>query len=611
MSLILYAPEEAEFRNNGIGILTDAVDDEVYEELNGQYELTFKYPVSGIHFACIATECYVTAKPDPVTDPQPFRIYRITKPMGGLVTVYARHMAYRNKNITVLPFTAENAPGALAAMKDHTVNDCPFTFWTDKDTTAKMTVAVPKDVWTLLGGSEGSILDCYGGEYEFDKYTVRLWNRRGTDRGVSIRYGKNLKSLKQDENIANVCTGIVPYWTDGNGVLVMLDEKYVSGPGVYREEKLRAVDFSQDFESQPTQGQLRERTERYIAANDIGKPDISLTVEFVQLEQTEEYKGLKLLERVLLGDTVNVYFPEMQVDVSARAVAVRYRPSLGRYKNITLGKVRANLASTVVEQKKEIEKAKNPSNLEQAVNRATDWITNGRGYMVAVQDANGNWIELCSLDTMDINSATKVWRWNNGGLGFSGTGYNGPYRLALTQDGEIVADFITTGTLDAALVKVVNLVAESIVAGKLSSKDGNAFFDLDNEVIQTTTDLGVVDEATGAFTATQQFYLQMVGGGLVGTVKDLETGEEKRVFRIYQYDGYIVISDGAGLNDPGASIDIHSNHSLHLGMNTVYTGIHGGPLVFSSEDMRWNGLRCSWRENGDGTYTMIGTPVTT
>jgi len=602
MSLILYAPEEAEFKSNGIGILKDVVDDEVYEELNGQYELTFKYPVCGIHFSSIATECYVTAKPNPVADPQAFRIYRGTKPMGGLVTVYARHMAYRNKKIAVLPFTAENVTDAFTTMKSSAVNECPFSFWTDKDTTAKMTVSVPKDIWTLLGGSEGSILDCYGGEYEFDMYTVRLWKRRGADRGVNIRYGKNLKSLKQDENIANVCTGIVPYWTDGNGALVLLDEKYISGPGTYREEKLKTVDFSQDFETQPTQEQLRERTEKYIADNDIGKPNISLTVEFVQLEQTEEYKDMKLLEQVLLGDTVNVWFPEMQVDVSARAVAARYRPSLGRYKSISLGRVRANLASTIVEQQKEIEKAKNPSNLEQAVNRATDWITNGRGYMVVVKDADGNWIEQCSLDTMDINSAVNVWRWNNGGFGHSKTGYSGPYRTALTQDGEIVADFITTGTLDAALAKVVNLVAESIVAGKLSSKDKTTFFDLDNAVIENS--------GSWMWDETKSIVLRMTSGGLIGVVRTGDT--EQHIFHLHVGEYGICIDDGKDLSNPvGWPILIESSSGLTLGNGAADTTINGRTLQLVSNDMRFNGMTCSWKSNGDGTYTMIGTPVTT
>ena len=200
MSLILYPKNEKLFDNNGIGILSDAIDAEVYEVLNGQYELTVQYPIDGIHFAEIVKNAIITSPVDPVSDQQPFEIYRITKPMKGVVTIYARHVAYKLRKITVSPFSAESASAALQGFKNNAVNDCPFEFWTDKSTAGGFTVKVPTAAWTLMGNSEGSILDTYGGEYEFDKWTVKLHNRRGADRGVSIRYGKNLTSSGVQNN---------------------------------------------------------------------------------------------------------------------------------------------------------------------------------------------------------------------------------------------------------------------------------------------------------------------------------------------------------------------------------------------------------------------------
>lgn len=157
--------------------------------------------------------------------------------------------------------------------------------------------------------------------------------------------------------------------------------------------------------------------------------------------------------------------------------------------------------------------------MQAAIGNATNWITNGKGYMVGIKDADGNWMEICSLDTPDISTASNVWRWNNGGFGHSSTGYNGPYTTAITQDGAIVADFITTGTLNAALCSVVNLVADNIKTGtltaiKIQSEDGSSYWDLagggavfNNDSIQINSKNFVLD-STGNVSITGSFYAQ-------------------------------------------------------------------------------------------------------
>lgn len=486
MRPILYDATETAFDTNGIGVLSDAIRCVVVEELNGQYELTLKYPLNGIHAEEIADRCFILVKPNPVSDPQPFRIYRVNPVSNGQITVYARHRAYDLMGIPVSPFSAPNAPAAMSALKNKAAVDCPFTFYTDKSTSATMAPRVPKSAWSLLGGSEGSVLDVYGGEYEFDNLDIRLLNRRGADRGVSIRYGKNLKTLEQDRNCANCYTGVYPYWAPNAGDAVELPEKILDAEGTFNYTKIYTLDLSQEWQEAPTEEQLRTRAQRYMEENNIGVPEVSWKIEYVSLEQTEEYKGMALLERVLLGDAVNAVFPKMNVNVSARVVKTQFDAILERYDNITLGRVKSNLADTIVQQGKDIASAPTKTAMELAIECATKWITNGKGYMVAVKDSDGNWREICSLDTPDIATAVNVWRWNNGGFGFSSNGYNGPYNIAITQDGKIVADFITTGTLNAAQVKVINLVADSIVSGKLTSKDGSVTIDLDNNTISAT-----------------------------------------------------------------------------------------------------------------------------
>jgi phage minor structural protein len=491
---ILYQPTTTNFNNNGIGILSACVSCDVTEEANGIFELAMTYPMDGVHFAEIGDRAIIKAKADQFREPQLFRVYAISKPMNGIVTVLAEHISYDLSGIPVRPFSASNAPGALSGLKSNAVVGCQFEFWTDKETVSDFKVSVPASIRSCLGGVAGSILDVYGGEYEFDNYVVKLHNNRGMDRGVSIRYGKNLTDIQQEQNCSNVATGVYPYWADSEGqTVVELPERIVNAPGTHNFVKIRTLDLSMEFETKPTEEQLRSKAERYINANEIGVPRVSLTVSFAQLEQYEEYKNLKLLERVSLFDTVNVEFPALNVSATAKAVKLVYDVIADRVKSVTLGSVRANIADTIVEQQQEIQKAPTKTDLERAKEAATDWLTNGRGYEYKRRDENGMVIETFYLDTPDVETAVNVLRIGQSGVGFSHNGINGPYESAWTIDGNFVADWITTGTLNAALVKVINLVANNIVAGVLKSEDGKTFFDLDNSVFRSVSDSGIVD----------------------------------------------------------------------------------------------------------------------
>lgn len=468
---ILYPASETEFATNGLGMLSDAIDATVEEQVNGIYELEMEYPVKGIHFADISQRSIILAKPNPMTDPQPFRVYRITKPLSGKVKIYARHIAYDLKGITVSPFSVSGASLALQGLKDYAVTDCPFNFYTDKSADGTMTVKVPSSIWSLLGGQQGSVLDVFGGEYEFDRYDITLLTRRGADRGVSIRYGKNLTSFEQDENCASCCTGLYPYWTDMDGNLVELPEKIIRAEGSFGYEDIRPMDFSDQWEEAPSEDQLRAKAEKYIADNDIGVPDVSWTVEFAALEQTEEYKGKALLERVLLGDTVTVEFAEMGVSASARAVAVKYKPLLDRYDKITLGRVKSNLAQTIVKQKQEIEKKPSTNAIQKALDIATKAILGAKGGSVRMldTDGDGNADAIYIADNDDPSLAQKVWRWNYEGWAASKSGYDGPFTMAATLEAGLLADFVT---------------AAHLTAGTIQSSNGALYIDLDTGTIQ-------------------------------------------------------------------------------------------------------------------------------
>lgn len=487
MKPVLFPSTATEFTTQGLGALSDAISCIVTEERNGLYELEMQYPQSGIHFSEIQNRCIIYAIPSPYREAQPFRVYRITRPINGIATIYAQHISYDLAGIPVNPFTAGSAAEALSGMASHAAVESPFSFWTDKSTTANFSVLVPSASRSVLGGVEGSILDVYGGEYLFDKFLVRLYNQRGNDNGVVIRYGKNLTDVEQDANISSVATGVLPYWVGAEGELVQ--GNIVNVDGTFDFVRIMTIDFSSDFENQPTASELETRAMQYIKSNKIGVPSVSISVSFVQLEQTEEYKDLSLLEKCDLCDTVTVQFEALGINAKAEIVRIITDVLLERYESVEVGDIRANIAYTIADQQQKIEKAPTTSAMQKAINNATNWLTSADGYVIAVKDDNGTWKEILFLDTPSVETAKNVLRINTNGIGFSTNGVNGPYRNAWTIDGSLVADFITTGTLNAALAKIINidatnintgtLNADLIKAGTINSTSGNVSLNLD------------------------------------------------------------------------------------------------------------------------------------
>lgn len=554
MKPILYPETETAFDSNGIGILGDAISAPVVQELNGMYELTLKYPDTGIHAEAIADRCILFTKPDPVTDPQPFRIYRINPVSKGIITVYARHIAYDTMGIPAAPFTATSAAESLANMKASAVVDCPFTFTTDKDTSAQIINAVPKSIWTLLGGSGGSILDTYGGEYEFDGFNIHLHNKRGADRGVSIRYGKNLKTLEQDRNCSECYTGVYPYWLSSEGGLVQLPEKVINAAGTFNYVRIMPLDLSLEWDEAPTEDQLRERAEKYMVDNDIGVPEVSWKVEFVQLEQTEEYKGTALLERVLLGDTVSVIFPRMNVNASARAVKIDFDSILERYNSVTLGRVKNNLADTIAKQQQEIDKKPSETVLDSIVTKLGDSITGAKGGAIRFLDSDGDGLpdELYIADNPDPALALKVWRFNYEGWASSQNGYNGPFTMGATLSDGLLADFVT---------------AAHLIAGTIQSKDADTFFlDLDNGILRIKS----VDQLTEDMTELKQNSEEIT----ISVQKILTEG----ISSVTTTTGYTFNADGLRISKSGYEI-------VNLLDNTgMYVTRSGDPMLQANAD---------------------------
>ncbi len=469
MKPVLFPAGATAFNTNGLGRLSNAISCFVEEERNGKYELELEYPVDGIHFSDITHSRIIKAIPADGKDPQPFRIYYISKPINGKVTVRAEHISYQLNHIPLVPPLAAATPAeALLKIENNTCEVCPFEFWTDKSSQGSWSVDVPISARAALGGEKGSVLQAFGGgEFEWDGYTVRLYQERGIDRNVTVRYGKNLTDLRQEESIDATITGIAPYWCGtpkGSTAeeTVILSEKVLHSQNAsyYPYQRTVPLDLSSEFDDKPTESQLREAARAYMTANSIGVPKVSIKISFVALWQTEEYRDIANLERVNLCDTVHVVFPSLGVNATAKVVRTKYNVLNEMYDEIEIGEASGSMAKTL---RSDIDKSVDistenvrsaKSELRKAIEHATELITGGLGgYVVFSQNEDGEPEEILIMDQPDVSRAVNVIRLNKNGIGFSRNGYGGPFANAWTIDGRLVADFITTGTLTAVLIK--------------------------------------------------------------------------------------------------------------------------------------------------------------
>lgn len=519
----LYESNEVNFKTNGLGSLSDAISCKVTEERNGAYELEMEYPVGGLHYDLIEANRIIYAKPNETSDPQPFDIKEVTLSMDGMkATVYAQHIRYRLNGVPVKPFSATGITPALQGLVDNALINLGFTVWTDiNNTSSKFELKEPNTFGQLLGGTDGSILDVFTGssgcEYEFDKKQIKLWAHRGSDNGVTIRYGKNLKGCKMETNIESVYTGVLAYWTkedDGTTTSIQGDIQYIENHDKYPRETIYMLDCSSDYQEQPSTDDLNAKAKAYATNNKIGEPKVSADIEFYQLWQTEEYKNVAPLERVSLCDTVNVVFRELGCDVSAIVNKTVYDTLLERYDSISIGSTKSKLGDTVKQTAQDIVDSNNKEIdnwVQDQITQTVDKIRGGtNGHVVFKTNANGETNELYAFYGDSLTTASKVLRLNYEGIAGTSNGIDGKYNLALGIDGTINADMITTGTLRAiniegTTIKGSTISGNTISGGTISGttiKASNLVFEAENESIYVSKGTYQKRDSSGAIIAT-------------------------------------------------------------------------------------------------------------
>lgn len=567
---ILFEKDETLFQSNGLGRLADCLYCHVVEERNGIYECTFKMPIESKMYKKLTEGRYVYITHDNTRIPQPFEIIRRTAPIDGVVTFLAQHISYKLNKQTLNPYSASSCANAIARIAENVIGGTEFTFWTDKDVTSPFNLTVPKTVRNVLGGEEGSLLDVYGkGEYEWDMFNVKLYLNRGRKTGITLRYGKNISSFEQTRDMTGTYNAVVPYWIDSEGNnLVLLDDRYVYAGDVPDTDAsdfvLKAIplDLSSDFEEQPTEEQLRSRATAAVQGTTPWRINDTLKVDFVQLWETDEYKDYAALQRVGLCDTVNVVLTRYGIEAEdVKVIKVDYDSLNDKYALMELGETRPTLGQVIAERVTNtvMNNVPTKSQLGEAVDHATQMITGSRGgHIHIVTDAEGKPQELLILDKETVGQSDNIWRWNLGGLGFSSTGYNGTYGLALTSDGRINADMITTGQLDANLIRSGTI--------KSSNPENKSYWDVGSGTVYIEQYDPTINNVN-AYMAFQNGYLTI--------------GKEDSNIKSYFTNDELYFADNGGVKHAWISTTGFGTNELDVGSPTI-SGNRW--RIFASED---------------------------
>lgn len=582
---VLFPSTETSFTTFGIGALSDAISCEVEEERNGRYELTMQYPLTGVHYDEIGLRSLILAKPNYLDDPQPFRVYKIDKPINGVVTFYARHWSYDLSDIPVQPFTAAGIQSAMNGLISNAMYDISaWNFTTSRTTPSSFKVDEPSSVRSWFGGKEGSLLDVYGGEWHYNGRTCSLENSRGSDRGVAIRYGVNLTDLKQEENCVEVYTGVLAYWKDMDGNLVQGSVQNVTG--TFDFTKILVLDCSEDYDEAPTAAQLNAKAVAYIDNNNVGVPKVNLTLNFATLrgntinaflaneaaELLSNEAGKVLLAygwqgmpetRVDLCDTVTVYFEKLGVIATAKCIRVRWNTLLDRYEEVELGDSKSELTEAIIKANtaasEAVKIARGTKNIvESDIETAVERVTGNLGGYVILHDSDNDGFpdELLIMNTDDITTATSVWRWNQAGLMWANS-YNGQYAtLAITNDGKITADAITTGTLRGI---------------ELISDDGTNVVDIVNGKITTSrSGYGHTETTNVNYRVYNQNDVLMANftRGVMSA-----TGYQSGLFTLDNTDGDRVV-DAGSTESSGGYLNLYHNGTRNV---AIYSAVNGTP----------------------------------
>lgn len=475
----IYDKIATNFNNNGYGFLKDSIRANVTEVLNGELSLSIEYPINGFLSEYLVKENIIKAN----VGNDNFQLFRIKyiETTDTRINVYAMHIFYDladNMLVDVAPtnLACQEAVEWLLARTQY-AND--FTVYSDIVTTNTQRYVRRNPIEAIIGDIDNSIIKNYGAELERNNKQIKLLSRRGADNHVKVLFGKNIKQIKITEDATAIYTRIMPMGANA----LLLPETFIDSPLLenYIQPKITKIEFG-DIVVDPTQEnayqneedafeEMRNRVANLYSIYNYDKPAISIQVAWIELSKIKEYYDqYSALETVNLGDTITTEYKGFLY--TTRVIKTVYNVLLDRIENLEIGTVKPSYTNTTNTAIENINNTlSNPSNiLKQAKDEATTLITSAMGgYVYKTQS------ELYIMDTDDVDTAQKIWRWNISGLAYSETGINGTYEIAITSDGKIVADFITAGSMAVARISGLQEVIDGITT-QMNLNDDNIQF---------------------------------------------------------------------------------------------------------------------------------------
>lgn len=472
MKPVLFEHNVLDFSGHGLGTLADATSCKVSCEENGAYDLTMTYPIVGAHAKDLAERRIILAKPSPEENSQPFRIYKILRPMDGNLQVYAHHLSYDLNDCILKPISGSSLGSVISQLSGNVVGDCNFIFTydyptkesTDDGTIGSFELEKPMTLRAaMLANSSNNIASTYKGVWIFDGLKCTLKRKDVVDRGAVIKYGVNLIDLSQERNLEEVYTHVYPYWRGGKKNKYY-DLEPIAATNITSFKKIYPLDLSSSYQKAPSDASMRQSTEDFIKKNELGQIPVNITASMVQLEKTLEYKNAKGIKKIARGDTVRVEYLRLGVGTSARITKTEFDVLSELYTSIGIGTVKQSLPKAVVKDREETQKADVRAIL--ASKTATDYIT---------EKDDG---------TVDFGTGNHKFTIKEDGLEFNGVRNN----VSIWHNSDAKAFEPQTLNLDLSSFSTISIEFGSVTNGQLTSESG----------LQTT--IAVVGSTTGKTT---------------------------------------------------------------------------------------------------------------
>ncbi|NSW11123.1 CHAP domain-containing protein [Enterococcus faecalis] len=431
---------------------------EINRVLNGAYRFYGNYARDGQYRSYLKKGNFLKAQVEDGSY-QYFEIYNIKKNLQS-VSVTARHIGFMaNKNFIINSFTANgNGTQIMNNLKAALTFKQRFNYLSNVGTTHQFTAKQVGPIDAIIGSNNGNqnLTGVTGGELEMDNFNLKLVKQIGSDNGFRIDFGVNLEAIDEDfddESIINslFLIGGVPE-NDYDQDKEPITHGFLEIAGV--NDSNRRIGKRENSECKTVE-ELKEWGQSLFDKDRIHEPKVTHTISMVALEHTLEYEDIyEELSSLHFGDVAHVRAKEVGIEVTERMVEYTWFPTLGKFKDIVLGNDLSLYTSTANNQTQELKRKidNRTETLVQNVLNATAWITGNSGGHVVFRPEKAP-SEILIMDTNKVATAKRVWRWNLNGLGYSDNGVNGPFGLAMTSKGEIVADFIKVGIIDVNVLQ--------------------------------------------------------------------------------------------------------------------------------------------------------------